>query len=151
MQKIIRLAVLAAFMGALTLGGAFTATAANTSSAAKLSAVGVPTLTMKHWVHSTKQEKLSFLFGFTTLLELEKEWQSPKALPLEQSTIGTWVRGLDGVTLGHVMKSLDKYALDNPGDRDRPVLEVIGATYVRPKLTPKELDRAAKKIDRLSK
>lgn len=152
MQNFSRFTMTAAFLGAFVLSGLFASPAvSHASNAEKISAVGVPVLQMKHWARSSQDEKLAFLFGFASLLELEKEWQGAKPLPLNQSIVGSWVRGLDGVTLGQMARALDKYAKENPDDLSRPVVEVMGITYVRPKLSEAELARAAKKVDQIKR
>ena len=114
-----------------------------------LEATSMPIVRMKHWKESTPQERYSFLVGFTTMLELEKEWQGQTALPLRQSLTGSWVKGLSGVKLEQIASSIDKHIMTNPDDMDRSVVEYMWFTFVQPKLTEKVND--PEKVDRVTK
>lgn len=110
----------------------------------KVKALNGPTVTLKHWRDSASQEKLAFLFGFVSLVEMEKEWQGNPPLPIKQSTIGSWVKGLDGVSLQSMSDALDIYA-EQHGDADGlSVFEALGEIYVRPKMSAKDLETARK-------
>ena len=100
-------------------------------------------LTMEHWKYSSKSEKMAFLFGFLSALEMEKEWQGGLLLPINKSTVGSWAKGLEGLTLDQIRENLDSYVEQNPDKKDTQVLLVLGLMYVRPKLTPIELKEAA--------
>ncbi len=102
-----------------------------------------PSFTMNHWKHSSKDEKMAFLFGFISALEMEKEWQGGKFQPIGKSTVGSWVKGLSGMTLDQMRESLDSYIAQNPDKKDANVLEVLGVMYVRPKMTAEERKEAA--------
>ena len=148
MKQLMRLSMLAALVCSLALPAlASPAQAASSGqSLAKVEAVGCPILRLEHWQRSTTEEKMAFLLGFASMLELEKEWQYTPSLPLSQSTVGSWVRGLDGVTLGDMCRALDTYAARNPDKLDRSVLETLGIIYVKPKLTPAERTEAAERV-----
>lgn len=102
-----------------------------------------PSFTMEHWKYSSKEEKMAFLFGFLSALEMEKEWQRGKFLPISKSTVGSWIKGLDGMTLDQIRESLDAYLEQNPDKKGMNVIEVLGRMYVRPKMTPAERKEAA--------
>lgn len=101
-----------------------------------------PSFSMEHWKNSGKDEKMAFLFGFLSALEMEKEWQGGKFLPISKSTVGSWIKGLSGMTLDQIRESLDSYIEQNPEKKDANVLEVLGLMYVRPKMTPAERKEA---------
>lgn len=112
-------------------------------------AVNCPVVRLENWRNSPRNEKLAFLFGLATMLELEKEWQHNKPLPIKQSVVGSWVRGLDGVTLGQMCDALDKYVAQHPDQLERSVLETLGSIYVRPKMTQVEISAAAKRAEEI--
>ena len=118
---------------------------------AKVDAVECPAVKLKHWQSSTNDEKLSFLFGIATMIEMEKEWQGSKPLPISKSTVGSWVNGLSGVTLGEMRDALDKYIVDHPDEMDRQVMEILGIVFVRPKMSPAMRQEAAEKYAKMSK
>jgi hypothetical protein len=106
-------------------------------------AVNCPTVRLQHWQEASKQERMAFLLGFATMLEMEKEWQGEKPLSIKKSINHTWVRGLDGVTFGEMAKSLDEYIAQNPDKLDMPLPEALGRIYVAPKMTEQEIEEAA--------
>ena len=114
-----------------------------------VSAVHFPAVQLKHWKNSTTQERRAFLMGFVSMLELERAWQGKSALPVGQSTVSTWVRGLSGVTIPEMDNALSKYIAENPGAGERTVLETLGRIYVRPKMSSEERDSASKRYDLL--
>lgn len=122
-------------MGALAVLPA-TSSAADTLES--VSAVSCPLVTMKHWKASDRDEKLAFLFGFASMLEMEKEWQGGKPLPIDKSIAPSWVRGLSGKTLGQLCDALDEYAAKYPDALEISVVEVLGRLYVAPQLTATE-------------
>lgn len=98
----------------------------------------VPLVTLKHWKDSNPGERYSFLIGFLTMLELEKEWQSKDGrpvLPFDQSLIGAWARGLENRPLTEIYNDLNRYAANNPGDLGRPAAEVMWFLFAQPRLS----------------
>lgn len=109
---------------------------------ASVQAVSCPSVQLKHWKSSSQHEKLAFLFGFATMLEMEKEWQGDKPLTIGYSITASWVRGLAGKTLGDLSKALDDYIAQHPDDTESSVIGVLGRIYVSPALTPAEKEEA---------
>ena len=94
-----------------------------------------PVVTLKLWSDSSEQEQYAFLAGFVSMIELEKEWQGQKSiLALEQSMVGSWAKGMDGMTLKTIRNSVNKYVAKNPNEMDKLVLEVLWRDLVQPKL-----------------
>ena len=107
-------------------------------------ALSFPEIKLKHWKASSHSEKMSFLIGFTTMIELEREWQGENPLPIEQSTVGSWARGLADIKLSEICTSLDQYAEQNPDENEKNILLVLSELYVQPKLTDAETNAAKK-------
>ncbi len=111
-------------------------------------ATQVPLVRLKDWRDSTDHERYSFLVGFVTALDMEREWQGAKPLPLQQSLVGNWGRGLHGITLRAINDNINAYIAANPDDLNRPVVEYLWFTYVQPKVTekvtPAKVERATK-------
>lgn len=115
--------------------------------AGSVSAIAVPAVQLKHWENSTVQERRAFLMGFVSMLEMERAWQGKTEVPITQSTVSTWCRGLTGVTIPEMDNALNEYIKDNPKASERTVIEALGRIYVRPKLSQKERGEAAKRYD----
>lgn len=149
MKRLIRPVMIAAFIGALIAPCVYAAPGHAASPSPRQEVMSLPSLTLQNWQASAKSEKLSFLFGLATMVELEKEWQGDQPLPISQSLNQSWVRGLDGVSLGTISAALDKYADEHPTLSQMSVLEALGRIYVRPKLNDAERKEAAAKAQQI--
>ena len=138
------LAALVIISGASALPAAAKSTA---KKAADVSAVYFPSVQLKHWKNSTSDERFAFLAGFVSMLEVERAWQGNDLLPIKESTVGTWVRGLSGVTLKDMDMAVNEYIATHPNDLERNVVEVLGRLYVRPKMTAGERKTAGARYD----
>ena len=143
MRKTYRIALSIAVVAALALALPAGVMAANAEKTADQKVVGLSPVQMQHWQNSTQNERYSFLIGLFSMMDMERVWQGKKELPVSQSINGTWVRGLYGKTLEEVGRALDQYALDNPREKEKPVLEVLGEIYVKPVLTKAEREAAS--------
>lgn len=147
MKNCVRFSLIAAIMGFFTLlslapDPAFAADDLALDNAA----ASRPHVDLKAWKASSHEEKLAFLYGITTFLQLEREWQSKQPLPINQSIVGSWVRGFEGVSLRDMVSTVDAYIARNPDMLDKSVLEILGRTYIRPKLTEAERRDAARRV-----
>ena len=94
-----------------------------------------PVVTLQIWQASSMQEQYAFLAGFVSMFELEKEWQGQKGiLPLQQSMIGSWGMGMNGMSLKSIRNAVNAYCANNPNEVDRLVLDVLWHEFVQPKL-----------------
>lgn len=94
-----------------------------------------PVVTMQIWNASSEQEQYSFLAGVVSMFELEKEWQGQRGLlPLNQSMIGSWGMGMDGMSIKNIRNTVNAYSINHPNEGDRLVLEVLWREFVQPKL-----------------
>lgn len=129
----------------------FSARAAQDVSGDAVSSVpGLPVVQLKHWKNSSTAERHAFLMGFVSMAQMESAWQGKNALPVEQSTAATWMRGLAGVTIPQMDAALNSYMDKYPNAMDMAVIETLGRIYVRPNLTDKERGRAAKRVETLN-
>ncbi|SBV99475.1 exported hypothetical protein [uncultured delta proteobacterium] len=117
------------------------------TSPGTVSAISVPAVQLKHWKNSTIQERRAFLMGFVAMLEMEHAWQGKNELPISQSTVSTWVRGLSGVSIPEIDNAVNDYVVANPKAMEMTVIETLGRLYVRPKLSKNEREDAAKRYD----
>ena len=94
-----------------------------------------PVVTLNTWNASSEQEQYAFLAGVVSMFELEKEWQGQRGLlPLNQSMIGSWGMGMDGMTIKSIRNTVNTYSVNNPDAGDKLVLEVLWSECVQPKL-----------------
>lgn len=105
--------------------------------------IAAPVVTLKTWQDSTENERAAFLIGFMSMVDIERAWQGEPGLSVAQSTTGMWVKGLKGVSLPQLIKSVSDYITANPGSMDESVLEVIGKIYVSPQLSKTEKKAAS--------
>ena len=131
MKQILRVFALTV---ALVVGSSVAAFSANIGATETQDVEQLPLVTLKTWQDSTPNERSTFIFGFVSLLELEYKWQG-KPLPVKKSLIGSWQKGLKNVTLSEIVKSVDTYAVENPQDAEKNIMEVLWKLYVHPKLT----------------
>lgn len=147
MQQLHRFAVCAAFAVLLLLCGPGLQSAR--ADLADVSAVSCPVLTLKHWQASSDNEKMAFLLGLASMLELERWWQNDQPLPISSSITQSWVRGLAGKTLGQMAAALDDYVAKHPDRLDESVLRTLGRMYVRPVLSPAEKKDAGDRYEQI--
>ncbi|CAK7056991.1 MAG: hypothetical protein DELT_01275 [Desulfovibrio sp.] len=109
----------------------------------------LPPVQLQHWKNSSDGERYAFLIGVLSMMDMERAWQGKKPLPVAQSTNGTWVRGLSNTSLKDINNALDAYIAAHPSEMERPVLEVLGKIYVRPKLSKAERSEAAARYEKV--
>ncbi|MDL2279220.1 hypothetical protein LJC15_00965 [Desulfovibrio sp. OttesenSCG-928-G11] len=149
MQHFLRFAACAVFAAALAIGGLCAVPQTASADLSGVSAVSCPVLTLKHWQASTEKEKMAFLLGLASFLELERWWQHDQPLPVSRSITQSWVKGLAGTTLGQMATALDAYVEKHPDRLDEPVLKVLGRMYVRAALSPAEKKEAGDRYEQI--
>ena len=107
---------------------------ADTSLSDKINTGHISGVTVQVWKDSSDQEQKAFLLGFMTMLEMEKRWQGKNQLPFKQSLVSSWSMGLSDLTFDQIDATLDNYAINNPQDMQRQVVEVLWFQLVQPKL-----------------
>ncbi|AGW14612.1 hypothetical protein [Megalodesulfovibrio gigas] len=97
----------------------------------------MPLITGEHWSNATAQEKLAFLAGMATVIELEQEVQGDT--PGECKTlIHSWIKGIGDQRLVDMRAKLDQWYAANPDKRADSVVEVLWHQFVAPKLGAKQ-------------
>ncbi len=104
----------------------------------------MPQVTLQVWKESSEKERMSFLYGFFAMLDLEMIWQQSKPVPLSKSLITAWSKGLSDNTVQEVYKGLTDYAANNPQESQKNVVEVMWFLFVQPVLTPQMQKEVAK-------
>lgn len=100
-------------------------------------ALDFPVVTMRHWQAGSDEFRYGFLIGFTSAIEMEKEWQGSQPLPLEESLTQTWARGFDHVTLKYIGDNINGYIAANPANLDLPLVEYLWYAYAQPQVKEK--------------
>lgn len=106
---------------------------------------------LKDWQAASENERYAFLIGLAAMLDAEREWQGEKMLPIKQSSIGMWSKGLTGVTFREMHDAVNAYIAQNPDTMDDQVLAVLGRIYVGPNLTEKEKAQAKARYQQIQK
>ena len=100
-------------------------------------ALDFPVVTLMHWKAASDESRYGFLIGFTSAIEMEKEWQGGKPLSLEESLTQTWARGFDHVTLKDIANNVNAYVAANPDKLDVPLVEYLWYAYAQPQVNEK--------------
>lgn len=128
----------------------FGAAVSNAKSVKNASVVSSPTVTLEHWKNTPKEERYSFLLGVISMLEIERAWQGSDTMPVSQTLVPTWTKGLMNVTIQQMDDSLMLYAKNNPSMGDRSVFEALGRIYVMPKMSKAERTQSLRRYQTLS-
>jgi len=84
-----------------------------------------PVITGEHWMNATPEERLAFIAGLTTMIEMEKEVQGISPLNDQRSLIPAWVKGLSRFKLKDIVAALDDVFKKKPEMKSKPVVEVL--------------------------
>lgn len=84
-----------------------------------------PVITGEHWTNATPDERLAFIAGLTTMIEMEKEVQGISPLTDQRSLIPAWVKGLSRFKLKDIVAALDDVFKKKPELKSKPVVEVL--------------------------
>ena len=84
-----------------------------------------PVITGEHWANATPEERLAFIAGLTTMIEMEKEVQGISPLNDQRSLIPAWVKGLSRFKLKDIVAALDDVYKKKPEMKPKPVVEVL--------------------------
>ncbi|GAB7078685.1 hypothetical protein [Megalodesulfovibrio paquesii] len=104
--------------------------------AAQEKACDMPVITGEHWSNATAQEKVAFLAGMATIIELEQEVQG-ETPDTCKTLIQSWVKGIGDVRIAEMRNKLDQWFEKHPDKKSEPVVKVLWDLYVSPKLSAK--------------
>jgi len=123
-----RMFLLSAIMGTFLLAA---------SSPAMAEVNSFPVITGEHWVNASPEERLAFIAGMTTMIELEKEIQGASLPKDHKSLIPAWVSGLSRFQLKDIVAALDDVFKKKPEMKQKPVVEVLWYEVAFPKTNNK--------------
>lgn len=95
----------------------------------------MPAVTLQHWRDSSQDARYAFPIGFASAIELERQWQGPRPVALEQSLNNTWSKGFDNVSLKNMFENINAYVANNPGKLQMPLVEYLWFAYAQPKVS----------------
>ncbi|WP_156921831.1 hypothetical protein [Desulfovibrio inopinatus] len=87
----------------------------------------VPEVNGKVWMDANQPEKLGYILGIATMVELEQDAQGEN--PATNSLINGWVRRLSPYTIKEIVQKLDQFYQTNPNFMDRQVVEVLWCDF----------------------
>lgn len=121
---------------------------ADANAALKQKAVrDFPVVTLGHWKDASKDARYGFLIGFTSAIEMEKQWQGKKPLRLEHSLNHSWVKGFDGVTLTNIYDNINAYVEANPDNLQLSLVEYLWYAYAQPQVKEKVSQNKLKSLN----
>lgn len=107
------------------------------AAVAKKEALDFPVVTLRHWKDSSTDARYGFLIGFTSAIEMEKQWQGKRPLRLEESLNHTWAKGFDNVSLRNIYDNISAYIMANPDHLGMPLVEYLWYAYAQPQVNEK--------------
>ncbi|WP_051271700.1 hypothetical protein [Fundidesulfovibrio putealis] len=113
-----RIKILAVLLGVFFL-------AASAPERAQAQELSFPVITGENWMNATPDERLAFIAGLTTMIEMEKEVQGISPLTEQRSLIPAWVKGLSRFKLKDIVTALDDVFKKKPELKSKPVVEVL--------------------------
>lgn len=84
-----------------------------------------PVVTGEHWLKASPEERLAFVSGMATMIELEKEVQAKDQATPGKSLVSSWITGLSPYKLTDIVAIIDGYYAKEPGRLNRSVVEVM--------------------------
>ena len=86
------------------------------------------------WASTSQAEKVAYIVGAGNMLEVEFAFQKQTDNPPadDQTTATRFWSKLDDVGVDDLIRAVDAFYADNPGERTKPVLVVVWNLYVEP-------------------
>jgi len=94
----------------------------------------MPVLTGEQWQTLQPDTKIAFIWGIGHVVTIEENVITRHPELRRQGFVAKLAEGLRGVPMNTIIQEVDTYYQKNPDDLDLPVLRVIWAQLVRPKL-----------------
>jgi len=101
----------------------------------------MPVLTGEQWQSLQPDTKIAFIWGIGHVVTIEEHVMQRHPELQRQGFSAKLAEGLRGVPMNTIIQQIDAYYQKNPDDRDLPVMRVIWAQLVRPKLKSGIADR----------
>lgn len=94
----------------------------------------MPVLTGDIWQTMTPEAKIAFVWGVGHVVTIEQHVEAKHPELKRPGFVTKLGEGLRGEPMNGIVRSVDDYYQDHPEDLDFPVMRVIWAQMVRPKL-----------------
>jgi hypothetical protein len=94
----------------------------------------MPVLTGQQWQTLQPDTKIAFIWGIGHVVTIEENVMQRHPELRRQGFSAKLAEGLRGVPMNSIIRDVDHFYRNNPDDLDLPVMRVIWADLVRPKL-----------------
>ena len=130
-----RICCLAALLAGLIGGGSAWAADDLKTLEAGTELKEMPVLTGEQWQRLQPETKLAFIWGVGHVVTIEEHVMARHPELQRKGFVSKLAEGLKGIPMKTIVQELDGYYRSNPDDLDLPVMRVIWAQLVKPKLT----------------
>lgn len=94
----------------------------------------MPVMTGEQWQTLQPDTKIAFIWGIGHVVTIEENVIQRHPELKRKGFVAKLAEGLRGVPMSTIIEETDAYYLQNPDDLDLPVMRVIWARIVKPKL-----------------
>ncbi len=101
----------------------------------------MPVLTGEQWQTLQQETKIAFIWGIGHVVTIEEHVMQRHPELQRKGFVAKLAEGLKGIPMKTIVQEVDDYYQSNPDDLDLPVMRVIWAKMVKPKLTSGVADR----------
>lgn len=91
----------------------------------------VPDLTGRHWMQSTLNEKLAFLYGASNVIAIEQTIAQKRGVEASPFVSG-WLKTFGNTNWVKIQKDLDAWYAAHPSEMNRDVFEVLWTQFIVP-------------------
>jgi hypothetical protein len=108
----------------------------------------MPVLTGEQWQTMQPDTKIAFIWGIGHVVTIEEHVMQRHPELKRQGFVAKLAEGLRGVPMKTIIQEIDTYYQKNPDDLDLPVMRVVWAQIVKPKLKTGIADRPLNKQEK---
>jgi hypothetical protein len=140
-RKVTLYCCLLAFFAAFSGASLASAAEEKTPTDLNLELKEMPVLTGEEWQTLQPDTKVAFIWGIGHVVTIEEHVMKRHPELKRQGFSAKLAEGLRGIPMNAIIQEIDGYYQKNPDDLDLPVMRVIWAQLVKPKLKTGIADR----------
>lgn len=93
-------------------------------------------VTGEHWIASSREQKVAYLFGLGNMLEVEQAMQGKRRSKQvsSNSIVPVLIDGLSDLSTSQLREKIDQWYEKKPQQLQRPVIEVLYIEFALPKV-----------------
>ena len=99
-----------------------------------LSQSDVPVMKGDLWTTASQDSKVAYVWGVCSMIEVERIAMTRIPGLKVRNVSAVAAEGLQNVPMNDIVRAVDDYYKDNPGNMDVPVLRVLWDTMVKPRV-----------------